>query len=126
VLLLGLIPSINRKLSKQRVKSFPLTFCFLSHKVIRWFVPFLIIIILGLNLLLISKSFYLYFLFILIFTFILPIIDLCLRLLQIHIIILRFVTHFYNMNLALITGFFKFLKGVNSNVWEPTKRNQSK
>jgi len=35
---------------------------------------------------------------------------------------LRFVTHFYTMNLALLIGLVKHIKGVKTNVWEPTKR----
>jgi cellulose synthase/poly-beta-1,6-N-acetylglucosamine synthase-like glycosyltransferase len=126
VLFYWLLPFLKYNKSGSKVKSFPLFFSFLSHKVIRWFVPLLLIVDLVLSFLLLSNSFYFYFLFFLILTFILPIIDLCLRFFQIQSIILRFVTHFYSMNLALIIGFFKFLKGVKSNVWEPTKRNQSK
>lgn len=41
---------------------------------------------------------------------------------RLQIIILRFITHFYMMNLALLIGFFKYLTGVKANVWEPTNR----
>jgi len=56
---------------------------------------------------------------------ILPLFDLFLKSGEIHIRLLRFITHFYSMNLALFLGFFKYLKGINSNVWQPTKRNQN-
>jgi hypothetical protein len=35
---------------------------------------------------------------------------------------LLFVAHFYNMNLALLIGFFNYLKGVKTSVWQPTVR----
>lgn len=38
---------------------------------------------------------------------------------------LRYPGHFLFMNLALLWGFFKYLKGVKSNVWQPTQRNQT-
>lgn len=104
-----------------------LGFSFLSHKVLRWISPFLLIdsllalSMLGFshNILLFEVLFYLQ-----LFSMLIPFIDICLRKLKIHIVLLRFITHFYAMNLALFIGFFKYLKGVKSNVWEPTKRNQ--
>jgi len=99
-------------------------FAFWSHKVLRWFGPFFIILILLLTLILIDKPFYYNLMILQIGLLIVPFIDLLLRKINIHIILLRFITHFYSMNLALLIGFFKFVKGVNSNVWEPTKRFQ--
>lgn len=102
-----------------------LAFCFLSHKVLRWLGPFLFIIAFITNLFLgIHNKTYEYLFYIQCFTLIIPIIEHILRKLKIHIITLRFITHFYTMNLALLLGFFKFIKGVKSNVWKPTKRNQ--
>lgn len=101
------------------------SFAFWSHKVLRWISPFLIILIFALTLLKSSNAFYFYFLLTQCALIILPFIDLLLRKINLHIILLRFITHFYSMNLALLIGFFKFLKGVNSNVWEPTKRFQA-
>ena len=48
-----------------------------------------------------------------------PVIDLVLN---INFAMLRFVSHFYLMNLALLKGFMTYVKGVESNVWQPTKR----
>jgi hypothetical protein len=55
---------------------------------------------------------------------IIPLIDYLLRKLNIHIVFLRFITHFYSMNLALLAGFFKFIKGSETNVWQPTQRKE--
>ncbi|NOZ46927.1 MAG: glycosyltransferase [Chlorobi bacterium] len=100
-------------------------YCYFSHKILRWFGPFYILFALfssfylGLN-----NNFYLYLFYTQLIVLLLPFIDYLLRILGIHIIILRFITHFYNMNLALLIGFIKFLTGVKSNVWQPTKRNR--
>lgn len=37
---------------------------------------------------------------------------------------LRFVGHFYYMNLALLVGWWRYMRGQRSAVWQPTARNQ--
>ncbi len=101
------------------------SFAFMSHKVIRWFGPFLIIFALICNIALAStNTFYLILLISQGLLYAIFFIDFLLKKLNIHIVLLRFVSHFFTMNLALLEGFFKFLKGENTNVWQPTKRNQ--
>ncbi len=114
------------------------SFCFLSHKVLRWLGPFFLIIAFISNIFLLfhpdspacqsftagRSGFYKYLFYFQCFVFILPVIDYLLRKFKIHIVTLRFITHFYSMNLALLFGFINFLKGVETNVWKPTKRNQ--
>ena len=101
-------------------------FSFISHKIIRWFTPFFLIICFILSVIL---SYFVpcfsVLLYLQILVMILPLFDLLLKSGEIHIRLLRFITHFYSMNLALFIGFFKYLKGINSNVWQPTKRNQN-
>lgn len=104
-----------------------LSFCFLSHKVLRWIGPFFMI---GLYM----SSFIIYpcpsshtqfiqIIFILSNVLIaFFIIDLLLKLLSINFIVTRLVSHFFTTNLALLIGFFKFLGGVRSSIWNPTKR----
>ena len=100
-------------------------FCFLSHKVIRWFVPFLVLITLGSSILLGTGSkFYLGLAAVHLGVFLTPVIDQFLRIIKIQSIPLRFVSHFVLMNLALLAGFFKFLGGIKDNVWQPTSRNR--
>jgi cellulose synthase/poly-beta-1,6-N-acetylglucosamine synthase-like glycosyltransferase len=100
-----------------------LSFTFVSHKVIRWLGPFIITGAIIFNLFLLSNCpFYLVIFAIQLLLLIIPIIDFFLHKIHLHIIPLRFVTHFYTMNLALLIGFVKYLKGVKTNVWEPTKR----
>jgi len=100
-----------------------LAFSFFSHKVLRWLGPFFLLLLLISNSIL---AFYhpLYRILliiqgVLIFS---PFIDFLLRKIGLHIVILRFITHFYSMNLALLAGFLKFIKGTETNVWQPTRR----
>jgi len=102
-----------------------IAFAFFSHKVLRWFGPFLILAAFISNALLLGRNQLYDGLFMLQGILLLvPFIDYLLGKIHLHIVILRFVSHFYNMNLALLTGFFKFIKGTKTNVWQPTERNQ--
>lgn len=98
-------------------------FCFVSHKAIRWVGPILLMILFISNFLLFKKNtFYLYSFYLQLIFLLIPLIDLFLHVIRRDILILRFVSHFYSMNLALFIGLIKYLKGVKTNVWEPTKR----
>jgi len=100
-------------------------FCFLSHKVIRWLVPFLVLIALASSLLLgASSELYLGFAMVLLGLLLTPVIDRFLRKIKIQSIPLRFISHFVLMNLALLAGFFRYLGGIKNNVWQPTSRTQ--
>ena len=102
-----------------------LGFVFLSHKVIRWFSPILLLLIFAANFSLISDNiFYRTAFFAQIVLFIFPFIDLLLRKIGIHVLVLRFITHFYSMNLALFIGMIDYLTSNKKGVWEPTKRKQ--
>lgn len=102
-----------------------LSFSFMSHKVLRWITPLFIISAWILNFILAFDSLFYLILFAgYNFVIILPLADFLLKKINIHNVILRFITHFFTMNLALLRGMFKAIKGVESNVWKPTKRNQ--
>ena len=106
-------------------KHLGLTFSFLSHKVLRWLVPVFIIIAYILNFILAFEyEFYLVTFVAFNFVFFLSLVDLILKNINYHNKYLRFVTHFLSMNLALLIGMFKAMKGVKTNVWKPTTRNQ--
>lgn len=106
----------------------PVAFCWLSHKVLRWIGPLFYLITLtcsgilwaGTNALFYGISFSLFFMGALT-----PILDIMLRKIGLNIVILRLISHFVYMNLALLHGFINYLKGIKTNVWEPTRRNQS-
>ena len=123
-------------------------FCFLSHKVLRWLVPILVLITLGTSIflgterassaklimnmqkgadsLLLIENLYLLFALVQIIFISMPVIDHILRKIGIHVLPLRFISHFVLMNLALLAGFIRYLGGIKSNVWQPTRRNQDK
>ena len=104
-------------------KHLSLTFCFFSHKILRWFTPFFILLSLITNLFIFQLNlFFTTTLYIQIALFTLPLLDLLLKQINIHFRPFRFITHFYTMNLALLYGCYKFLTGVDSNIWEPTTR----
>jgi cellulose synthase/poly-beta-1,6-N-acetylglucosamine synthase-like glycosyltransferase len=103
-----------------------LAFSFFSHKVIRWYTPFLLLLIFFTNFVLLSKGNFYQFTFAL--QLLIPstiLLDWLLKKMNIHIRLLRFITHFYSMNLALLLGWFRYRKGVQTSVWTPTKRYQS-
>lgn len=99
-------------------------FCFFSHKFLRWMGPVFIIASYAANLFLLTAGrFYL-------FTFALqnllllsPVIDALLKKAGVHIRLLRFASYFCLMNLALVSGFMMYAKGIRTNAWNPTKRN---
>ncbi len=102
-----------------------LGFVYISHKVLRWFGPLILLMIFTINYFLLANGiFYELTFFLQLIFFILPFIDLLLRKIKIHIIILRFITHFYSMNLALFMGMIDYLTTTKKGVWEPTKRKQ--
>lgn len=104
-----------------------LGFAFLSHKVLRWLGPFFIL--LAYLCLLILTVFYhnqTYVFLLLLATFGLwgiPLLDVLLQRVNIHLKPLRYITYFNAMNLALLNGFINYIKGVQHGIWQPTKRN---
>jgi cellulose synthase/poly-beta-1,6-N-acetylglucosamine synthase-like glycosyltransferase len=102
-----------------------LAFSFISHKIIRWLGPFLLATAFISNLLLFNILFYKILFLLQLFVLLLALIDIILKKLRLHIVPLRFITHFLSMNLALFIGFIKFAIGVKSGIWEPNRRNQS-
>lgn len=97
-----------------------IAFAFWSHKVLRWLTPFLLMICFCTSFALMFHSNCFMILFVLqLLGFFTPVID---WVLNINFALLRFVSHFYLMNLALLKGFIIYVKGVESNVWQPTKR----
>lgn len=102
------------------LKTNGVSFAFWSHKVLRWLTPFLLMLCFFSSFSLMFHDRYFVILFALqLAGFFTPVID---WLLGINFSLLRFVSHFYLMNLALLKGFIIYVKGVDSNVWQPTKR----
>lgn len=98
-------------------------FAFLSHKIMRWLTP-LLLVLFFMTTVILSGSSYFYFCltaFQLIFI-ILSVIDIMLDRRGKKLLIQRYVTQFLLMNAALATGFVKAARGIESGIWEPTKR----
>ena len=99
----------------------PLGFCFWSHKVLRWMTPFLLITALVTSAILIYyNQYFIWLLAIQLAGMLAPVLD--------HVInfrnhLLKSISHFYLMNLALLTGFVRFLRGIRSSVWQPISRD---
>ncbi|MDC1266590.1 glycosyltransferase [Crocinitomicaceae bacterium] len=103
-----------------------LAFVFLSHKILRWLSPFLILLI-GLTLCFTYEESILNLSLAIAYLILFGIVglDLLLINLGLHFKPFRYLTHFISMNAALFIGFFKYLKGSKTSVWNRTERLQS-
>ncbi len=96
-------------------------FAFLSHKVLRWFTPFfLLICLISSGMLACSYPLFLILFLIQFLLMLFPLIELVV---PFKFSLFKFISHFFLMNLALLKGFFMFAKGVKTSIWQPTKRN---
>ncbi|WP_165768156.1 glycosyltransferase [Hymenobacter amundsenii] len=107
------------------------SFAYWSHKVLRWLTPLLLVLMLLSSALLVARGggwFYQLLLAGQLGALLLPLLDALLHHLGVHWRLLRFISHFYSMNAALLLGFWRFLRGGGraSAVWEPTARFQGK
>jgi cellulose synthase/poly-beta-1,6-N-acetylglucosamine synthase-like glycosyltransferase len=101
------------------------SFIFVSHKVLRWLTPVFWLILIVSNILLLKSSiFYLLFFLLQVIFIILPPLDMLLKRAGLNLVPLRFLTHLFFMNAALFTGLLRYIGGINSGVWTPTKRFQ--
>ncbi|MCL2328218.1 MAG: glycosyltransferase [Bacteroidetes bacterium] len=101
-------------------------FYFFSHKILRWITPFFLTgIFIFAGIMAFQSKVFLAIFITLFLSRVALLVDFALKKLGIHSRLLRFISHFYQMNFALLLGFFKYIKGVQSNVWQPTKRNQN-
>ncbi len=100
------------------------SFCFFSHKVIRWFGPFLLTAMFICNLFLLNQgAFYIFTFVFQLLLFFSPFLDTLFKKAGFHLIPLRFASYFIMMNIALAKGFLMYVKGIETNIWEPTERN---
>lgn len=99
------------------------SFAFWSHKIIRWIVPFLFIIVIILNLLLLTSHEVFKYLFILQVCFYLSaFIGYIFSLFKIRITVFSVPYFFVLSNCALFIGYFRFLMGRHSVIWQSTPR----
>lgn len=103
--------------------SFLANYCYWSHKLIRWVVPFILILLLPLNLILLSNSFiFQLILFIQILIYLFATIGFFLSKTKIKILIFSMPYFFIMTNYAIIEGLFKFIAGKHSAMWQSTPR----
>jgi len=98
-------------------------FAFLSHKVIRWFGPFFLLLALAANIYL-AFGHLLYQIILAghILIYLIPMADWLMKRAGVYFAPFRLATHFFSMNAALLIGFFRSLRQVRSGVWERTAR----
>ena len=102
-------------------------FAWWSHKVLRWCTPQLLLLLLAATVGLVARGAGWFFWLALAGQLGLPLLlllDAALQRTGRHSRLLRFITHFYSMNAALLLGYWRYLRGVKTTVWQPTKRFQ--
>ena len=98
-------------------------FLFFSHKILRWLGPIWLILLLISSGLLIHLLFFKVAFAGLLFAYLLiPLGDHLLKKLGFNLSLLRNIHYFLLMNVALLAGYFRYAKGIQSNVWQPPKR----
>ncbi len=101
-------------------------FVFMSHKVLRWLSPFFLLAsLITAYYFKAHSSLNLFILIGFVMVISLVLIDLMLMKVKLHLRLLRYLTHFTSMNLALFVGFFKYLKGSSNGIWNRTERLQN-
>lgn len=95
---------------------------FWSHKGLRWLTPHLLLVSLAANAALVARGAGWFWQLALAGQLALPLLGLLGGVLPLAG--LRFVRHFYYMNLALLVGWWRYVRGQRSAVWQPTARNQ--
>lgn len=104
---------------------FKVAFPYWSHKVIRWIGPLLLFAsyVCILLLLFCSTTYWvLGLLAIHLFVLFIPMIDFVSKKAGLDIALLRYANYFLQMNVAVASGFLWFVRGIKTNVWQPTAR----
>lgn len=100
-----------------------LSYAFFSHKVTRWFLPMLLLVVLILSTSLsFSNQIYFGFLLTQLFFYLLALIGFVLSHIKVRIQIFSLPYFFVVSNFAVVEGFIKFLKRKHSVIWQSTER----
>ena len=97
-------------------------FAYVSHKVLRWFTPHLLIVCLFASLFLIEKPIFLLLFVTQLFVYIISAIAIVFSLTNKLPKIISLLVFFVGMNAALLVGFFKYLSSNVNPAWERTSR----
>lgn len=104
-------------------KNLLISFSFISHKIIRWIIPFLLILLLVLNLFLFSSSkVFNYFFYLQIAFYFFGLLGYLFSLFNFRITLFSIIYFFLMSNLALLIGTVKFFRGKHSVIWQPSSR----
>ncbi len=107
----------------------PLAFAFFSHKVLRWITPHLLLIgaACWVAVILLTGNYWAGLLLVVVTATagITMVIEPALAFFGIHSTRVRALRYFAAMNLALLLGFFRFLNGISTNVWQPSHRHDN-
>ena len=102
---------------------FSASFAFFSHKIMRWLTPLLLVTFFMTTVILSGRSvFYFCLTSVQLIFIILSALDLVLDKQGGRVRFQRFVTQFLLMNVALAAGFVRAVRGIETGIWEPTKR----
>jgi cellulose synthase/poly-beta-1,6-N-acetylglucosamine synthase-like glycosyltransferase len=104
-------------------KNLLLSYAFLSHKVIRWFVPLLLILLIITNALLFNyQSFYRIIFYVQAGFYLSALVGFMLNKLKINISVFSIIYYYVFTNLALLIGLYKFLMRKQVYIWNSTPR----
>lgn len=97
-------------------------YTYVSHKVIRWVFPFLMLGALFFNLLLLQRPLYRTIFAVQISGYAAVLLGWLLDRCRLRLPVISALYHFTALNIALLLGFFKFCSGIQSGAWERTAR----
>lgn len=104
-------------------KNFLLSFAFWSHKVIRWFIPLVLILLFCLNILLLTNSNFFKIMIIIQISFYgTALLGFIFSLINFKLKIFSLLSYFVLTNIALLLGLIKYLSGRHSSIWDSTPR----
>jgi len=104
-------------------KNIILSYAFWSHKIIRWFLPLILILVFVLNFFLVNAgTFYLVTFFIQLLFYFLALIGFIFNKIKIRLTLLSLIYYFLVTNIALLIGFIRFLRKKHSVIWQSTSR----
>jgi len=98
-------------------------FIYWSHRILRWLVPFMLILLLAVNIFLAGIKFYQYVLFLQVLFYALAVGGLLLVKYKRIPFVIYAPFYFCNLNLALFMGFLKAVFGKQGSAWERTERS---
>lgn len=104
-------------------KNFLLSYAFWSHKIIRWYLPLILIALMIVNVLLVGYNpIFDALLYLQIVVYLLGILGYLLLQIGIRIGLISLISYFLLTNLALLIGLIKFLSKKHSLIWQSTPR----